>query len=118
MQVLPLPNFSSDFPSDPPILRSFGQWDAGLKGNNGNRTALVLPSGVRILILESLHIVVLHFFRAHYLDAKSVTEFGVYMPRGNPMGCFVVKSPPTRADDRDNTPATPPGKGKILGLVV
>ena len=29
MQVLPLPNFSPDFPSDHPILRSVGQWDAG-----------------------------------------------------------------------------------------
>ena len=28
-QVLPLPDFSSDFSSDPPILPSVGQWDAG-----------------------------------------------------------------------------------------
>ena len=28
-QVLPLPDFSSDFLSDPPILRSVWQWDAG-----------------------------------------------------------------------------------------
>ena len=30
-QVLPLPDFSSDFPSDPPTLRSVGQWDAGIR---------------------------------------------------------------------------------------
>ena len=29
-QVLPLLDFSSDFSTDPPILRSVGQWDAGL----------------------------------------------------------------------------------------
>ena len=32
-QVLPLPDFSSDFPSDPTILRSVGQWDAGFMRN-------------------------------------------------------------------------------------
>ena len=31
MQFLPLPDFPSDFPPDPPILLSVGQWDAGFK---------------------------------------------------------------------------------------
>ena len=30
-QVLPLPDFSSDFSPDPPILWSVGQWDAGFR---------------------------------------------------------------------------------------
>ena len=50
-------------------------------------------------------------YRAHYLDAKSIEEYGVYMPRDNPTACFVVKSPPQRhmSDEYDMTPATPPG---------
>ncbi|XP_076453806.1 uncharacterized protein LOC143288975 [Babylonia areolata] len=28
--------------------------------------------------------------RAHCLDSKSLTRHGVYMPRGNPLGCFVI----------------------------
>nr|KAG5697267.1 hypothetical protein BaRGS_031263 [Batillaria attramentaria] len=28
--------------------------------------------------------------RAHCLDSKSLTQYGVYMPRNNPLGCFVV----------------------------
>ncbi|KAK7091084.1 uncharacterized protein [Littorina saxatilis] len=28
--------------------------------------------------------------RAHHLDSKSLTQYGVYMPRDNPLGCFVI----------------------------
>ncbi len=29
--------------------------------------------------------------RAHHVDAKSLSEYGVYMPRGNPQSCFVME---------------------------
>lgn len=55
------------------------------------------------------------FFRAHLLDAKSLSVYGVYMPRTNPQGIFMTGHATQRSRDKGHTiPAVPPG---ILLLV-
>ena len=61
---------------------------------------------------ETLHsfLIGARYNRAHCLDAKSLLEQGVYMPRNNPLGCFVI--PKSARRDRPHTapsaaPASP-----------
>ncbi|XP_064638836.1 uncharacterized protein LOC135494628 isoform X2 [Lineus longissimus] len=42
--------------------------------------------------------------RAHYLDSKSLTKYGVYMPRDNPMGAFINQKMKT-AEAQEETPS-------------
>lgn len=60
---------------------------------------------------DKLHIVtcLLGFFRAHFLDAKSLSVYGVYMPRTNPQGIFMTGHAKRSRDKGQNIPAVPPG---------
>lgn len=49
------------------------------------------------------------FFRAHFLDAKSLSVYGVYMPRTNPQGIFMTGHAKRSRDKGQNIPAVPPG---------
>lgn len=60
--------------------------------------------------VDIAHIILYIAFRAHYLDAKSLNELGMYMPRGNPLGCFVVKNKASREQFDEETPNAPPGE--------
>ncbi|XP_076435818.1 uncharacterized protein LOC143275525 isoform X2 [Babylonia areolata] len=42
--------------------------------------------------------------RAHYVDSKCLSQHGVYMPRHNPLACFVL---PHKADGLDTSSAPP-----------
>ncbi|XP_061194492.1 uncharacterized protein LOC133202655 isoform X2 [Saccostrea echinata] len=47
--------------------------------------------------------------RAHLLDAKSLSVYGVYMPRTNPQGIFMTGHATQRSRDKgQNIPAVPP----------
>ncbi|XP_064615165.1 uncharacterized protein LOC135479276 [Liolophura sinensis] len=48
--------------------------------------------------------------RAHYVDAKSFSLYGMYMPRNNPMGCFATHSMASLVKDFDefSCPSAPP----------
>ncbi|XP_048746889.2 uncharacterized protein LOC125659307 isoform X3 [Ostrea edulis] len=47
--------------------------------------------------------------RAHLLDAKSLSVYGVYMPRTNPQGIFMTGHATQRSRDKGHTiPAVPP----------
>lgn len=50
--------------------------------------------------------------RAHYVDAKSLSLYGMYMPRNNPMGCFATHSTASPVKDLDefSCPSAPPGE--------
>lgn len=46
--------------------------------------------------------------RAHFLDAKSLSVYGVYMPRTNPQGIFMTGHAKRSRDKGQNIPAVPP----------
>ncbi|XP_022341673.2 uncharacterized protein LOC111135689 isoform X2 [Crassostrea virginica] len=46
--------------------------------------------------------------RAHFLDAKSLSVYGVYMPRTNPHGIFMTGHAKRSRDKGQNIPAVPP----------
>ena len=47
-------------------------------------------------------------FRAHLVDSKGLTVYGVYMPRGHPSDCFIT-GPRRLKDVGDDIPSAPPG---------
>ena len=62
-----------------------------------------------VAVLIALYSCTLSIFRAHCLDSKSVMEHGVYMPRGNPLGCFITRDRLREEEEEEDLPATPPG---------
>lgn len=68
----------------------------------------VLPTNWINYELDKLDIC-LGFFRAHFLDAKSLSVYGVYMPRTNPQGIFMTGHAKRSRDKGQNIPAVPPG---------
>ncbi|KAL4220602.1 hypothetical protein ACF0H5_020999 [Mactra antiquata] len=57
---------------------------------------------------ESMHsfLTGARYNRAHLLDSKGLTVYGVYMPRGHPGDCFITG--PRRIKDGDHVPSAPP----------
>ena len=47
--------------------------------------------------------------RAHCLDAKSMLEHGVYMPRDNPLACFIMKRGEQSLHTHHEDGGPPPG---------
>ena len=69
------------------------------------QSAQTIKNSVDLYLSETLPF----FHRAHFLDAKSLSVYGVYMPRTNPHGIFMTGHAKRSRDKGQNIPAVPPG---------